>query len=257
MKQIGIEAAQIACGDPTHAAWSEDDGESSMVQAALEAKLKMTGTMLGFPGETYRTIADIKRTGGFGDPALRPERLQRLEWGLKRTQELGLHDMTLHAGFIPAVGDPDRGPFMDTLGAVSALAAKYDVHIAFETGQETAGHLRYTLEDLKCPNLWVNFDPANMILYGAGDPIKAVEVLAGKIRSVHLKDAVASSNPGVDWGTEVVLGKGQVDIPKFCQALRKIGFSGPMIIEREVGDQTQRTADIATAKRVVEAALAD
>lgn len=58
------------------------------------------------------------------------------------------------------------------------------------------------------------------------------------------------------WGAEVVLGKGQVNIPKFCQSLRKIGFSGPMSIEREVGNQAERIADIVTAKKVVEEAMA-
>ncbi len=255
MQQLGIDAVQLACGDPVHASWNED-GQGDMVQAALAAKLNMTGTMLGFPGESYQTIADIRRTGGFGDPALRPERLKRLEWGLQRTQALGLQDMTLHTGFIPALGDPDRKPFMDTMGQVGGLAEQYGINIAFETGQESAGHLCYTLDELKCRRFWVNFDPANMILYGAGDPIKAVEILAGKIRSVHFKDAVASNNPGVDWGAEVVVGKGQVNIPKFCQALKRIGFSGPMSIEREVGTQAERVADIATAKRVVEEAMA-
>ena len=83
----------------------------------------------------------------------------------------------LHAGFIPEPGDPDRKPFLDTLGKVSDLAKAKGVTVAFETGQETADLLRRTLDDLKCPNLKVNFDPANMLLYDKGDPIRAVEIL--------------------------------------------------------------------------------
>ena len=49
----------------------------------------MTGAMLGFPGEDYTTPQTIKETGGFGDPADRAERLDRLAWALDRTVALG------------------------------------------------------------------------------------------------------------------------------------------------------------------------
>ena len=78
--------------------------------------------------------------------------------------------------------------------------------VAFETGQETAELLRRTLDDLAAPNLKVNFDPANMLLYDMGDPIRAVELLAPDIRSVHVKDAKRPTNAG-QWGEEVPLGK--------------------------------------------------
>ena len=95
--------------------------------------------------------------------------------------------------------------------------------VAFETGQETADLLRRTLDDLKCPNLKVNFDPANMLLYDKGDPIRAVEILGPDIRSVHVKDANRPTAPG-QWGEEVPLGQGQVNIRKFVQTLKKVGY---------------------------------
>ena len=82
--------------------------------------------------------------------------------------------------------------------------------VAFETGQETADLLRLTLDELKCPNLKVNFDPANMLLYDKGDPLRAVEILGPDIRSVHVKDANRPTTPGT-WGEEVPLGQGQVE----------------------------------------------
>src|SRR5579871_1272157 len=238
--KLGIDVVQIACGDPLHASWEEGD---AMPAAARGAGFRMTGAMLGFPGEDYTTPQTIRQTGGFGNPATRAERLQRLDWGLARTRELGLADLTLHAGFLPEPTDPDRKPFLDTLGKVSALAAARDVTVAFETGQETADLLRRTLDDLKCPNLKVNFDPANMLLYDKGDPLRAVEILGPDIRSVHVKDANRPPKPGV-WGDEVPLGKGQVNIKAFVQALKKVGYRGPLCIEREVGDQEGRIADV-------------
>jgi sugar phosphate isomerase/epimerase len=238
---LGVDVVQIACGDPHHAAWDEGEG---MPEAARRAGFRMTGAMLGFPGEDYTTPDTIRKTGGFGDPATRPERLQRLEWALARTRALGLTDLMLHAGFLPEPPDPDRKPFLDTLGKVSAAAAAKGVTVAFETGQETADLLRRTLDDLKCPNLKVNFDPANMLLYDKGDPIRAVEILGPDIRSVHVKDAHRPKVAG-QWGEEVPLGQGSVDIRKFVQTLQKVGYRGPLCIEREVGDQNGRLADIA------------
>jgi L-ribulose-5-phosphate 3-epimerase len=249
---LGVGVAQIACGDPHHARWEEGD---AMPEAALQSGLTLTGAMLGFPGEDYTTPQTIKATGGFGDPAHRAERLERLRWALERTRALGLADLTLHAGFLPSPGDPDRNAFLDTLAHAAQLAAEKGVTLAFETGQETADLLRRTLDELKSPNLKVNFDPANMLLYDMGDPIRAVEVLAPDIRSVHVKDAKRPTKTG-QWGQEVPLGQGEVDIGRFVQTLRGIGYTGPLVVEREVGDQAARIRDIAHGLDVLRQCLA-
>jgi sugar phosphate isomerase/epimerase len=204
----------------------------------------MTGAMLGFPGEDYTRPQSIKETGGFGHPAWRSERLRRLEWALERTQALGLQDLMFHAGFLPEPDDPGRSAMLDTLARAADLASKRGITLAFETGQETALLLRTTLDDLKAPNIKVNFDPANMLLYDMGDPIRAVEILGTDIRSVHVKDARRPRTRG-HWGEEVPLGEGEVDIRRFINALKAAGYQGPLIIEREVGDQESRLRDLA------------
>jgi sugar phosphate isomerase/epimerase len=83
-----------------------------------------------------------------------------------------------------------------------------------------------------------------MLLYDMGDPIRAVEILGPDIQSVHVKDARRPIIPGT-WGEEVPLGKGQVNIKKFVQTLQKVGYTGPLVIEREVGDQAGRIRDVA------------
>ncbi len=218
-----MNLAQIACGDPHHASWREGD---DMPAAALASGLQFSGAMLGFPGEDYSSPAAIKATGGFGPIELRAERLERLAWALERTLELRLSDLTLHAGFLPEPGDPSRKPFLDVLGKAGEMAAEKGVTLAFETGQEPAELLRLTLDDLQCPNLKINFDPANMLLYNMGDPIKAVETLAPDVKSVHAKDAFRPKVKG-DWGREVPLGEGEVNIPLWVEALSKAGYRGP------------------------------
>src|SRR5947209_12092792 len=252
LRRLGIDVVQIACGDPHHAAWEEGDRLPEMARAA---GFRMTGAMLGFPGEDYTTPQTIQKTGGFGDPATRPERLERFRWALDRTLALGLTDLMLHAGFLPEPGDPDRQPFLDTLTKLSELARAKGVTVGFETGQETADLLRRTLDELRCPNLKVNFDPANMLLYDKGDPLRAVETLGPDIRSVHVKDANRPTTPGT-WGEEVPLGQGQVNIKQFIRTLEKVGYRGPLCIEREVGDQRQRLADVAHGIRHLRECLA-
>ena len=90
----------------------------------------------------------------------------------------------------------------------------------------------------------MNFDPANMLLYDMGDPHSAVELLGPDIRSVHVKDARRPGAPGT-WGQEVRLGDGEVDIRKFVSSLKSVGYRGPLVIEREVGDQAGRLEDVA------------
>lgn len=240
LDNLGLETVQIACGDPHHASWDEGD---AMPEAALRSGIRMSAAMLGFPGEDYTTPDSIRATGGFGNPADRPERLARLAWGIDRTVALGLSDLTMHAGYLPEVGDPGRSAMLETLAQAGEMADAKGVTLAFETGQETAELLRRTLDDLASPRIKVNFDPANMLLYDKGDPIAAVALLGPDIRSVHLKDAIRPASPGI-WGREVPLGEGEVDIPRFLEALDRSGYRGPLMIEREVGDQEERAADI-------------
>jgi len=250
--RLGIDVVQLACGDPHHASWAEGEG---MPAAALAAGFRLSGCMLGFPGEDYTTPRTIEKTGGFGDPATRPQRIERFKWALARTRELGLTDIMLHAGFIPEPGDAARKPFLDTLGQVSELARVVGITVAFETGQESASLLRQTLDELKCPNLKVNFDPANMLLYDKDDPLKAVELLAPDIRSVHMKDANRPVTPGT-WGEEVPLGRGQTNTRAFVIALKRVGYQGPLCIEREVGTQEERFRDIEHGVRFLRECLA-
>ena len=134
-----------------------------MPAAAKVAGFRMSGSMLGF-GEDYSSPQTIEKRG-VRDPATRPERIEPLQMGTGPHAALGLTDIMLHAGFIPEVGSAERKPFLDTLANVSDLARSAAITVAFETGQESATLLRRTLDDLKSPNLKVNFDPANMLLY--------------------------------------------------------------------------------------------
>ena len=90
------------------------------------------------------------------------------------------------------------------------------------------------------PALCVNFDPANMILYGTGQPIEALRKVGSYVSSVHCKDAKWAASPGQEWGQEVPLGEGDVNIEQYLRTLDEIGYSGPLTIEREIPQEPER-----------------
>jgi sugar phosphate isomerase/epimerase len=199
--------------------------------------------MIGYPGEDYTSPATIRRTGGFGDPATRPERLAIFRQAVDQTVEMGLKILASHGGFIPEPSSAERTSFLDCLTEAAEYAASRGVVFAMETGQETAELLRRTLDELSMESLKVNFDPANMILYDMGDPIRAVEILGPDIVHVHVKDATPPRQKG-QWGEEVPLGEGDVGLGAFLDALAEVGYKGPLVVEREVGSQAKRVEDI-------------
>ncbi|HWC90290.1 MAG TPA: TIM barrel protein, partial [Pirellulales bacterium] len=102
-------------------------------------------------------------------------------------------------------------------------------------------------------NLFVNFDPANMILYGSGEPIAALKRIGNYVRSVHCKDGRWAAHPGQEWGTEVPLGQGDVGFENYLRTLDEIGYHGPLTIEREIPQEPERQkAEIGAAIRLLQ-----
>ena len=251
LDDLGINVVQIACGDPHHASWDEED---AFPEAAKLGNCHDRGHA-GFSGRGLHHAANDQGDRRLRQPRHTSRTPEAAGVGTRANQGAGLADLTLHAGFLPQPGDPDRSAMLDTLAQAAELARKSGVTLAFETGQETAELLHTTLHELRATNLKINFDPANMLLYDMGDPIKAVELLGANIRSVHVKDARRPRTPG-QWGEEVPLGEGEVDIPRFIKALKSIGYQGPLVIEREVGDQAGRLRDVAHGLKFLRECLA-
>jgi sugar phosphate isomerase/epimerase len=109
------------------------------------------------------------------------------------------------------------------------------------------------LRDVDRPNVKINFDPANMIMYGTGDPIQALDVLALNIVSVHCKDGewpdkgVANS-----LGVEKPLGQAAVGMEKFIAKLKQISYKGILSIEHEIPDKEQKKRDMRKAVELLE-----
>ena len=162
---------------------------------------------------------------------------------------MGLKLITLHAGFIPEDrADPERSVILGRLSELAHIFDSHGIQLGLETGQESAITLLELLEELGCSNVGVNFDPANMILYGMGDPIEAIEILGPHILQVHIKDALPTEVPG-KWGSEVSVGSGAVDWNQFLGAVCHLPRVVNMVIEREAG--SHRLEDILKAVSVI------
>ena len=213
------------------------------------SNLKITATMISFPGEDYSSIAIIRDTGGYVPDKDWNLRKQLTVQAAKLTQELGVKWLTTHIGFVPPSSHQKYEVMINRVREIAAALADHGLELLMETGQEEDAELLQFLNDLAVRNVHINFDPANMILYGAGDPIEAVRVLGPWIRQVHIKDARHTKAPGT-WGEEVAVGAGEVDWHAFFGTLKQLNFTGDFVIEREAG--TQRVADIRQARELVE-----
>jgi sugar phosphate isomerase/epimerase len=102
--------------------------------------------------------------------------------------------------------------------------------------------------DVDRPNVKINFDPANMILYGSGEPIEAYKLLAPHVVSIHGKDGdwPDPATPGA-MGIERPLGSGSVNIAKFVRTVRDGGFVGTINVESGVHGEVPHAVTLKNA----------
>lgn len=245
LQQTGIRRIQLALDPLVHSPELWHDTMAVLRRAGIT----VVSGMFGCAGEDYSTLDSIRSSGGIAPDTTWEQNLAHVRAVVSLASELNLKLVTFHAGFVPHDStDPDFGKMLSRLATVAEIFAAADMTVGLETGQETATELVTLLDALDCPNVVVNFDPANMILYGKGDPIQAIQELSPWIHQVHVKDARPSPIPG-EWGSEVPVGTGAVDWAAFFFALGAANFSGALVIEREAG--TDRVADILTARELV------
>lgn len=222
------------------------------------AKLKELGITIsvvfgGFEGESYADIPTVKKTIGLVPPETRAERTREMKEIADFARLLGVDVVALHLGFVPHDrNDSLRAEVVEVTRQICDHCRSNGQRLHLETGQETADTLLEFLEDVDRDNLFINFDPANMILYGCGEPIEALRKVGKHVRSVHCKDATWSDQPGETWGAEVPLGEGAVDFENFLATLKEIGYDGPLTIEREIPqDPARQKEEISRGMRLL------
>jgi sugar phosphate isomerase/epimerase len=251
VRALGLSAVQLWLDPVRQWQWKPD----TVGGLARAHSLALVSGMFAPKDEDYSTLDSIKATGGLRPDATWDSNLKAAEGDAIMAARFGIPLVTFHAGFIPHdPQDPARDTIIQRLRAVAETMAARNIRVALETGQEHADTLLHALDDINQPlppkaRVGVNFDPANMILYGMGDPVAALRKLAPHVLQVHIKDAVPSTKNG-EWGEEKPVGQGAVDWPAFFATLRESGYQGDLVIERESGDD--RVQDIRRARDLIE-----
>jgi sugar phosphate isomerase/epimerase len=249
---LGIQSGQIGIpGDLDTAS------VSAWKQALDEAGFSIYTAVAAFDGESYADVPTVQQTVGFIPPATREARERRMKEVADFGARVGARGIATHIGFVPEdAATPDYIAVRDMVRRVCDYAAKLNLTFALETGQERAEVLLEFIRDVGRENLGINFDPANMILYGTGDPVEALRLLAPHVLSVHCKDGdwPPAGDPNA-LGEERPLGAGAVGVERFLRELALCGYRGPLVIEREASDPAARLRDIAAAVALLRATL--
>ena len=245
---LGMSTCQMSV--PPEEWWSKKRIEL-IRRTAEEKEIKITSLICGFKGESYRDISTIERTVGLLNPATRGKRVLRVLSYSDFALELEVEIIQAHIGFIPEnTSDSNYKELVLALQKIADYCKENNQSFTLETGQEKALVLSKFIEDVNRLNLGVNFDPANMLLYDADDPIKALDILGKYVIGVHCKDGKRPERKG-ELGKEYPLGEGDVGIEKFIDKLRKIGYTGHLTIEREISGEKQ-IRDILKAKELLQ-----
>lgn len=237
-QELGVPTIQLHAPSPSQ---RTPQAATAFLRKLETVGIRLTAVFGGFEGESYADIPTVARTVGLVPADTRAARLQEMCEIADFAHLLQCSVVALHLGFVPH--DRQSMPYREVVDTTRRLCdhvANHDQALHLETGQETAEALVAFIDDVDRDNLFVNFDPANMILYGTGEPIPALRLLGHRVRSVHCKDALWSDQPGVSWGREVPLGEGHVDFASYLQTLKEIGYSGPLTIEREIPQEPAR-----------------
>jgi sugar phosphate isomerase/epimerase len=218
-----------------------------------ELNITLTCVFGGFEGESYADIPTVSRTVGLVPRETRAARTKEMKEIADFAKMLGCRCVALHLGFVPH--DTNDPLYAEVIGVARDICDHCRANgqaLHLETGQETADGLVKFIEDVQRDNLFINFDPANMILYGTGEPIEALRKVGKYVRSIHCKDGKWAKNPGQEWGQEVPLGDGDVNMERYLRTLKEIGYEGPLTIEREIPQEPERQkAEIGHAVRLL------
>jgi L-ribulose-5-phosphate 3-epimerase len=239
----GMSRVQVALDPIASGSWGND----AVDRLRTESSVSFFSGMMATVGEDYSTLESIRRTGGIRPDEHWRANLDRSKRNAMIANQLGIELVTFHAGFIPNTKSLEYTTLIDRVHQIADAFGQHGIKLALETGQEQSEIMLDLLDIPALSKVGVNFDPANMILYGSGDPIGALEQLRDRVVQIHMKDAIASKSPN-DWGTEVPAGQGEVDWDEFFTIVRSLPNEINIAIEREAGDQ--RISDIIMARDI-------
>ena len=247
VKEYGMDCCQISI-------WRQetytDENAQIIRESCKEYGVEITALWAGYSGPCEWNFTLGPHTIGLVPACYRGTRYFDLLRASDFAEKIGVSNIATHVGFIPEVStDPD---YMGTLGVLRKII-KYMQEkgqtFLFETGQETPVTMLRMIEDIGMDNVGINFDTANLILYGKANSADALDVFGKYVRNTHCKDGFYPTN-GRELGEEVALGYGKANMPEVYRKLKALNYDGPFIIEREITGEKQ-IADIVAARELL------
>jgi sugar phosphate isomerase/epimerase len=231
VKSLGLDQIQVSRLPDRY---YTPEGATEFAGLLKETGIRSDAVVVVFDGESYQDQESVLRTVGFRPVALRQERLDYSKRCVDFAAAIGTKIVTLHMGFLPRVpADPIYRSLLDAVGELAGYARGKGVTLSLETGQETGEELALFLDKITTARVGVNFDTANLVLYGLDQPPRALRRLRDRVTSLHVKDGLPPDKPGL-LGREVRLGEGQAGVAECLRILDETGFQGPLIIENYV-----------------------
>lgn len=240
VSQFGLNVCQLVSWDASQAT---REIATTVVSESRRTHVRVCAVWAGVPGPACWNFTEGPSTLGLVPVEFRWARLEALKKWADFAAWIKAPAIITHCGFIPEnPTDPAYPGVLVAIREIAAYCKERGVEFWFETGQETPVTLLRTIERVGTGNLGINLDPANLLLYGKGNPIDALDVFGKYVRNIHVKDGLYPTS-GDFLGSEVKVGEGLVRFPEFIRKLKAIGFKGELIIEREISGE-QQTRDI-------------
>jgi sugar phosphate isomerase/epimerase len=230
---LGLPTAQVSTED------FSDAGFTSLKSAAEKYGIEITAINTSGGGPNVYDFYQGPQTIGLVPPQYRRQRIDTFKRASDFAKRLGVPAFHTHYGFIPE--NPNDPLYQGTVEALREVASYLKANgqiMLYETGQETPITLLRAIQDVGLDNQFANLDTANLILYGKGHPLDALDVIGKLVRGIHAKDGLFPTNPK-RLGEEVAIGKGKVGFPKLIRRLKELGYTGAVTIERETSGPQQ------------------
>ena len=238
---FGLPTCQVGVG------MASPDLARPLREALERYQIEATAVMTLGPGKMVWDFYEGPKTIGLVPRATRQERVDTLKRASDLAKTCGIPAVHTHCGFIPE--DPNEPLYAESIAAIKEVASHCKANgqsFLMETGQETPITLLRAIQDVGLDNVGANLDIANLILYGKGDPVAALDVMGRYVLGTHAKDGMYPTDPH-QLGKEVAIGKGRVNFGAVIERLHALSYRGPITIEREISGAKQE-ADIRAAK---------
>lgn len=237
----------------TPSVWTEEN--AILLKQLLEEKnITVSAFWCGWEGPQVWNFYEGPLTLGLIPRKYRDMRVKNLCDGADFAKKLGVTNVITHMGFIPEnPHDPEFKPLCDAIRIVAKHLQANGQNLLFETGQETPTTMLRCFEEVGTDNLGVNFDTANLILYGKSNPVDALDTIGTRVMGVHAKDGKYPTN-GKNTGGETPMGEGKVDFEAVLSGLYALGYDGYITIEREIEGE-QQIKDIRESRKFLQGVI--